>query len=97
VVDTVRVEVPTPLATVIALKLHAGAGLVAGRMLLQLSCTVDGSSPPNGVMVMVELLEAPAPTDGGESDEALRVNAGVTLTTWFITGEVLEAKLLSPP
>jgi hypothetical protein len=70
-----------PFATVIALKLHVGARLVPGRILLQLSMTVDGSSPPDGVMVTIELLDPPATTEEGESADAARMKATAGLTT----------------
>jgi hypothetical protein len=71
-----------PFATVIALKLHVGAGLVPGRILLQLSTTVDGSSPPDVVMVTIELLDPPAATEEGERAEAARTKATAGFTTW---------------
>jgi hypothetical protein len=80
VVVTVSVEVPTPPVTVIALKLHAGAGVTAGAMLLQERTTLAGLNPPVGVIVIVEVLDAPAATDPGDRGVAAKVNAG-PLTT----------------
>jgi hypothetical protein len=80
VVVTVSVEVPTPPLTVIALKLHAGAGVTAGAMLLQERTTLAGLNPPVGVIVIVEVLDAPAATDPGDRGLAANVNAGPTTT-----------------
>jgi hypothetical protein len=69
-----------PPLTAIALKLQAGAGVAAGRMLLQERVTLAGFNPPTGVIVIVEVLDAPAATDPGVNGVAANVNAG-PLTT----------------
>ncbi len=85
VVVTVSIEVP---AGVIALKLHTGARVTAGRMLLQERTTLAGLNPPTGVIVIVEVLDAPAATDPGVNGVAANVNAG-PFTTWIDAGEML--------
>jgi hypothetical protein len=71
---TVRVDDPALFATVIDPSEHVGAGAVAGEM-LQVSATWDGFNPPDGVILMVEVADAPGATDK-DTDEGERVNPG---------------------
>ena len=89
VVETVRVAVPTPPETEIAPKLHFGAGVADGEMLLQLKVTFVGSNPPVGEMVTVEVLEEPALTEAGERADADRVKLGEAgeFTVWLTAEE----------
>ena len=59
-------EVPEPLATELGLKVHAGARVTAGVMLLQDRLTVP-LKPFIGVMVIVERADAPAEIVAGGS------------------------------
>jgi hypothetical protein len=94
VVEMVRVAVPPLL---IAPKAQVGPLLAAG-VTAQVSATFVGSSPPDAVIVIVEVLDDPAVTDDGDGAEAASVNAGLgrALTTWLSAGETLAVKFASP-
>lgn len=86
VVVTVRIAVVPEIAPT----LQAGA-LLTVELTAHDRDTLEALSPPVAVMVMVEVLEAPAVTDEGESAEAASVNAGTgsAFTTWLPAGETL--------
>ena len=86
VVLTVRVAVPTPLATVTVPTEQVGAGLAVG-LTLQVKLTVDESNPFVGVIVTAELVEAPAAIEDGVSAAA----ASEKSATMFIAFDVLVA------
>ena len=89
----VRVEVPVLFATEIPPSEQVADGLAAGEM-LQLSTTVDGSSPPTGLIAMVEVADAPGITesDGAEGE---RLKSGA-VTTRLTPVDVLALKFVSP-
>lgn len=89
----VRVDDPALFVTVTLPNEQVGAGVFTGEM-LQVSATPDGLSPPDGVIVMVDVTEAPGATDNeGAEDE--RVKLGVAIAR-LMTAEVLARKLASP-
>jgi hypothetical protein len=94
VVEMVRVAVPPLL---IEPKAQVGPLLAAGAT-AQVSATFVGSSPPDAVIVIVEVLDDPAVTDDGDGADAASVNAGLgsVLTTWLSAGETLAVKFVSP-
>lgn len=85
VVETVSVAVP--LAEIVP-KLQVGGLLVVGPVTVHDRATVVGSSPPAAVIVTVEVLDAPADTEPGESADAPSVNPEAA-TTRFPAGETL--------
>lgn len=80
--------------TEIAPREQVAAGLTTGAT-LQERVTVEGSSPPDGMIVIVDFAELPAVTEGGASAEEDRVKPG-TATTRVTVDEALALKLLSP-
>jgi hypothetical protein len=91
----VSVDVPVLFATEIVPREQVVAGFMAGET-LQVRVTVDGLSPPDEVIVIVDFAEAPGATEDGDSAVAERLKSGA-VTTRFITVELLALKLLSPP
>ena len=72
VVPIVSIDVPLPPLTVAELKLHLGDTDVAGAT-AQVRFTAE-LNPALGVMVTMDVAEAPAVTDAGESGAAARAN-----------------------
>jgi hypothetical protein len=95
VVATVSVDVAVLFVTEIGPSEQVAAGRMTGET-LQVRVTVDGSIPPNGLIVIVDFADAPGVTDDGKSAAADRLKSGL-ITTWLNTGEVLMLKLLFPP
>ena len=71
VVETVRVAVVPETAPTV----QVGA-LLTVELTAHDRVTLEALSPPVAAMVMVEVLEAPAVTDEGDSADAASVNAG---------------------
>src|SRR5579863_3815096 len=65
-VETVRMEVPVAPVTEVAPRVHVVAGFVAG-VTLQVSFTVDGSSPPRPTMVTFAVDDEPGITEAGDN------------------------------
>lgn len=91
VVLTVRVDIPLP-ATVVGLKEHAG-GLVSAGVTPQAKVTVP-VNPFVGVMVTVDVAEAPAEMEAGDNAVAERVKSGVAVP---VTVKVTVALCASAP
>lgn len=91
---TVKVAEPTPLATVIALTLQVAGGFTTGEM-LQPKVTLDGSSPPEGVIVIVACVEPPGATDPSDKLDRDRLNEELVTTT-LAALDVLPLKFESP-
>src|ERR1019366_4364330 len=94
-VVTVSVDVPTLLATVIGPSEQVAAGVTAGVTLHLVRTTVAGSSPPNGLIVIVDCADPPGATEDGTSAPAERLKSGA-VTTRLTTVDVLTLKLPSP-
>jgi len=69
---TVRVALPDPFATEVGAKVHVGAGLTTGVILLQDKFTVV-LKPLSGATVMVEVADPPAATEAGFRADAVSV------------------------
>ena len=84
---TVNFALPTLFVTVIAPSEQVAAGFAAG-VTLQLSATLVGFNPPSGVIVTVDVAEAPGATEPGDKfeDEILKSGA---VTTTITSAEVL--------
>jgi hypothetical protein len=91
---TVSVAEPVPLATVIAPILHVAAGFTTGET-LQPRVTVEGSRPPEGVIVTVACAELPGTTDPRDEPGNDRLNDEVVTTTVDVL-DVLPLKFESP-
>ena len=89
VVVSVSVEVPVPE---IVPREHFGAGVAAG-VIAQLRATIEGLSPPTGVIVIIDVADAPAATvtDGGDEVRLNPSGMAASATTSLKTGEVLTA------
>jgi hypothetical protein len=74
---------------------QVAAGLAVGET-LQVSATVDGSNPPTGVIVTVDVADEPGATEAGNSVEAERPKSA-DCTTSGRPDEALPVKLPSPP
>ena len=92
-VAIVNVAVPILFVIEIAPNEHVAGELTAGVM-LQLSVSVEGSSPPDGVIVTVALVEAPGATVEGDGALADRLKLGATTVRLMDCDALL--KLLSP-
>src|SRR5580658_8807680 len=94
-VVTVNTEAPVLFVTEIAPNEQVGAGL-APVDTLQVSATFVGSNPPTGLIVIVDVADAPGVTeDDGDRAPAETLKSGAT-TTRLTLLEVLTLKLLSP-
>jgi hypothetical protein len=90
---TVKVDDPPLFATVIDPIEHVGAGAATGEM-LHVRVTCDAFNPPAGVILMVEVTDAPGATDNDEG-KGERVKPGAA-TAKLNTAEVAAGRLLSP-
>ena len=94
-VVTVSTEAPVLFVTEIAPSEQVGAGLTPVET-LQISATVVGFNPPTGLMLIVDVADAPGVTeDDGDRAPAETLKSGAT-TVRVTTLEVLTVKLLSP-
>ena len=84
----VSIAVPTVLATVIDPSEQVAAGVAAGAT-LHLRTTVVGSSPPTGLIVIVDCADFPGAIEDGASVPAERLKSG-PVTTRVTTVELLE-------
>jgi hypothetical protein len=80
----VRVALPLPFATAIAPSEQVAAGVTAG-VTLQLRATVEGFSPPTGVIVTVEVTEAPGATESEAGEAASPKSAAIEVVTTKLT------------
>jgi hypothetical protein len=71
-VETVSGEVPVLFATEIVPREQVAAGLATG-VTLQVRLTVDGSNPPDEVIVIVDFADAPGATEAGDNAAAERL------------------------
>lgn len=84
---TARVDDPALFAMVIDPTEHVGAGAVTGAT-LHVRVTWEGFNPPEGLILMVEVADAPGATDNAEG-EGERVNRGAA------TAKVNKAEVLA--
>ena len=87
-VATLSVAAPALFVTEIAPREQVTAGLTTGET-VQLSTTVDGLSPPEGSIVIVDFADAPGATEAGDSAVAERPKPGA-VTTKLIAADVLR-------
>lgn len=90
----VRVAVPVLFATEMAATEHVAAGVTAGET-AQVRVTVDGSSPPAGVIVTVDCADFPGAIEDGLSAPAEIPKSGAAMAR-FTADELLTVKLVSP-
>ena len=91
---TVNTEAPVLFVTEIAASEQVGAGL-APVDTLQVSATVVGFNPPTGLIVIVDVADAPGVTEDGDRVPAETLKSGAT-TSRLTPVDVLTLKLLSP-
>lgn len=90
----VNIEIPLLFATEIAPSEQVGAGLTLVDT-LQVKATALGFNPPTGLIVIVEVADAPGLTEGGVKVPGETLKSGAT-TARLTAVEMLTLKLLSP-
>ena len=92
---TVKTELPILFVAEIVPSEQVGAGLAPAET-LQVSATVVGFRPPCGLIVIVDVADAPGATADGDKAAAEMLKPGAATAT-LATVELLALKLLSPP